>query len=146
MSECRKRLFVPLVLILAVAIFFLIGNMSGYPVGAEAEPGINTESPIMVIPVQIDRNTFGVAMIDTIGQTLWVYEFNTRGPTHDRLKLMAARSFKYDRGLKQYNTAKPTPEQVKILLETLKEPGVIDTEIETEIEQKTEPDSRKAGN
>jgi hypothetical protein len=39
------------------------------------------------------------------------------GPAHNRLKLFAARSWQYDRLLKQYNTAEPKPEQVKMLLE-----------------------------
>jgi hypothetical protein len=60
-------------------------------------------------------------MVDTVGQTLWIYELNSRGPAYNRLKLFAARSWQYDRRLKQYNTAEPKPEQVRMLLEDLGE-------------------------
>ncbi len=35
------------------------------------------------------------------------------------MKLLAARSWRYDRQLEQYNTAEPKPEQIKALLEKL---------------------------
>lgn len=73
----------------------------------------------MVIPVQIARDSYGLAMVDTAEQTLWIYEINNRGPAHNRLRLLAARSWRYDRHLQQYNTAEPKPEQVRILLESL---------------------------
>jgi hypothetical protein len=56
-------------------------------------------------------------MLDMVNQTLWIYELNSTGPSHSRLKLFAARSWQYDRLLKQYNTAEPKPEQVRMLLE-----------------------------
>jgi hypothetical protein len=58
-------------------------------------------------------------MVDTVGQTLWIYELNSRGPAHNRLRLLAARSWRYDRLLQQYNTAEPKPEQIRMLLENL---------------------------
>jgi hypothetical protein len=46
-----------------------------------------------------------------------IYEIDLRGPAHKRLTLLAARSWRYDRRLERYNTAEPTPEQVKSLLD-----------------------------
>ena len=80
-----------------------------------------SESGILVVPVQIERDSYGIAMIDTVGQNLWIYEINSRGPAHSRLKLLAARSWRYDKLLQQYNTAEPKPEQVKSLLENLQQ-------------------------
>jgi hypothetical protein len=70
----------------------------------------------MVVPVQIARESYGLAMVDTVSQTLWIYEINGRGPVHRRLSLLAARSWRYDRLLERYNTDEPKPEQVRILL------------------------------
>jgi hypothetical protein len=50
---------------------------------------------------------------------LWIYEPNCRGCTNSRLKLLKARSWRYDRLPQQHNTAEPKPEQVKMLLENL---------------------------
>jgi len=72
-----------------------------------------------VVPIQLGREAYGIAMVDTVGQTLWVYEINSRGPAYNRLRLFAARSWRYDKLLKEYNTADPKPERVKQILETL---------------------------
>lgn len=76
-------------------------------------------SPITAFPVQLGRDSYGLAMIDTENQTLCLYEFNNRGQTFDKLRLIAARSFEYDRKLTEWNTAEPTPAQVKKLVENL---------------------------
>ena len=74
---------------------------------------------IMIVPMQIDRENSGIAMIDTVAQTMWIYRINSRGAAYNRLELIAARSWRYDRQLKQYNSADPKPERVKALLEDL---------------------------
>ena len=76
----------------------------------------------MVVPVQLERDVYGIAMVDTVGQTIWIYQLSNRGPVYNRLKLLAARSWKYDKLLEQYNTAEPKPEQVKALLQNLGQP------------------------
>jgi len=43
--------------------------------------------------------------------------------------LLAARSWKYDRLLEEYNASEPRPKQVKLLLEKLMQPGSKDVEI-----------------
>ncbi|MHC4155004.1 MAG: hypothetical protein ACYST6_08805 [Planctomycetota bacterium] len=84
---------------------------------AKAQPPDDKNDRILVIPIQIARDSYGLAMVDTVAQTLWIYEINSRGPAHKRLTLLAARSWQYDRRLERYNTAEPTPEQVKGLLD-----------------------------
>jgi len=100
---------------------FFIGSKAGPAADAQAELPAAAEGGILVIPVQIERDSYGLAMVDTVGQTLWVYELNSRGPAQNRLKLLAARSWRYDRLLQQYNTSEPKPEQIKMLLEDLGE-------------------------
>ena len=83
--------------------------------GANLQTG--NRGDILVIPVQLERNSYGIAMVDTVAQTMWIYRFNSRVPNQKRLGLLAARSWKYDRLLHQYNTAEPKPQQVKEILE-----------------------------
>lgn len=119
LSGTEKRWLLPAFIVLGALCIFFIGGKLGSPTNAEAQFQTGTEGGILVIPVQIGRDSYGLAMVDTIGQTLWIYELNTRGPTHNRLRLLAARSWRYDRLLQQFNTAEPKPEQVKMLLENL---------------------------
>jgi len=115
----EKRWLLPAFIVLGVLCLFFIGSKLGSPANAQIELQTSTEGGILVIPVQVERDSYGLAMVDTVSQTLWIYELNNRGPAHNRLRLLAARSWRYDRLLQQYNTAEPKPEQVKMLLESL---------------------------
>lgn len=105
--------------VLGVLCLLFVGGKSGSPANAQAERQSGPKGEILVIPVQLERDSYGLAMVDTGTQTLWVYELNSRGPAHNRLRLLATRNWRYDRLLQQYNTAEPKPEQVKVLLENL---------------------------
>ena len=100
-------------------ILLFMGSRFSSPVSAWAESVAGEEGGILVIPVQVELDSYGLAMVDTVNETLWIYELSSRGPVHSRLRLLAARSWRYDKLLRQYNTAEPKPEQVRILLETL---------------------------
>ncbi len=145
----EKRWLLPALIVLGVLVVLFIGSKLGSPATAQAELQTGTDSGILVIPVQIGRDSYGLAMVDTVGQTLWIYELNSRGPAHSRLNLLAARSWRYDRLLQQYNTAEPKPEQVKILLENLgqmqKTPKKEKQDSEMDILEIAEPESRKSG-
>ncbi|MHC4076319.1 MAG: hypothetical protein ACYSRZ_07910 [Planctomycetota bacterium] len=117
-----KRWFLPL--FIAVGLFGLLAILGGPDLVADTQSQSMAEwqSGISVFPVQLARDSFGMVMVDTINQTLWVYEFAARGPAHSQLKLWAARSWRYDRKLGQYNTAEPKPEQIKkIVLKELQQ-------------------------
>jgi hypothetical protein len=62
---------------------------------------------------QLSKNTYGVFMVDVDTSTLWCYEVL---PAKPMLKLVAARSWKYDRYLEEFNidpdTAPPIIEQM----------------------------------
>ena len=72
---------------------------------------------IRAIPVQLERGSYGIAMLDTAEKRFWVYEISSRGPADSRLRLLAARDWQYDRFLRQYNTAEPSPLQVRNIIE-----------------------------
>ena len=120
-SGTERRWLLPTFIVLGVLVLFFIGSKFGSPASAQVELQASSNCEILVVPVQIERDRYGLAMVDTVGQTLWIYELNSRGPAHNRLRLLAARSWQYDRLLKQYNTAEPKPEQVRMLLEDLGE-------------------------
>jgi len=118
-SRIQKQWLLLVFIVFAVLCLAFIGSKVGLPQAAKAQLQTGTDYGILVVPVQIERDIYGLAMVNTVGQTLWVYELNSRGPAHNRLKLLAARSWRYDKLLHQYNTAEPKPEQVKMLLKSL---------------------------
>jgi len=92
----------------------------------------------MVVPVQVGRDAYGLAMVDTIGKTLWVYEINARAPKN-RLRLLAARDWQYDQLLTEYSTGEPRPGQVKELLEKLDTPQKVERRRQQELEELAQP-------
>jgi hypothetical protein len=120
-TATKRSVAAALIFVGALCLFF-VGAKWGSPVNAQAEPPILGDGAIRVIPVQIARDSYGLAMVDTDARTLWIYEINNRGPAHKRLTLLAARSWRYDRLLQMYNTAEPTPERVKALLDNTGQP------------------------
>ena len=138
----EKRWFVPAIIVLALICFFgIIANM-GKPSGVNAQLKTFGEDRITVFPVQLERNTAGIVMVDKVDQTLWIYRINNSGPAHNRLELLAARSWKYDRLLQQYNSAEPKPEQIRLLLEQL---GQLQKTQESD-EEKLNSDKSTSGN
>jgi len=110
----QRRYSTVTILIIALVMLVLLGG-SELKSGADQKQNEN----IIIVPVQTGPNTHGLAMVDLAGKNLWVYEFNSQAAAHNRLRLLAARSFEYDRLLKDYNTGQPKPEQVKKILEKL---------------------------
>jgi hypothetical protein len=114
----EKRWFLPAILIFAAACLFLAATRFSQQVIARPDTQ-SQDSQTIVVPIQIEREIYGIAMIDKATQTLWIYELNNRGPAYNHLKLFAARNWKYDKFLQQYNTAEPKPEQVRMIIENL---------------------------
>lgn len=96
-------------------LVFLAGRSHA---GGEIFPPQTGESSTMeVVPIQLTPNTCGFVLVDKTRQTLCLYEYRHHLPAHERLALVAARSYKYDVELQDYNTAEPRPETVKDLLQ-----------------------------
>lgn len=64
---------------------------------------------------QLDRNRFGLFMLDIEQGTMWCYEIDNVGGVR-KLRLIAARSWVYDRYLRDFNCADPTYKQVQELV------------------------------
>lgn len=74
---------------------------------------------------QLDQNQYGLFMMDIEQGTIWVYEMDQINGTH-KLRLTAARSWVFDRYLKDFNGAEPTPETIRDLLSKQRMPAPSD--------------------
>lgn len=63
---------------------------------------------------KVTPETYGLYLIDLKQSTICVYQYL---PASRKLRLMAARSFAFDRLLEDFNNEKPTPREVKKLVE-----------------------------
>jgi len=117
----RRWVLIAILTIASVLLLLVFGFFSFSPEYADAQtPGIAGNHDIHTVPVRLGRESYGIAMVDTTAQTIWLYRINNRGSSHKRLELIAARSWKYDKLLQEFNSADPSPEQVKILLQGIK--------------------------
>jgi hypothetical protein len=69
---------------------------------------------LFMMPAQFSTNTWGCYLMDVDQQTLSAYQYL---PGEHQLRLVAARNFRYDRRLGNYNTGNPSPAEVKDLVE-----------------------------
>ena len=68
---------------------------------------------VFIVPGQFSSNTWGCYLMDVDAQTLCAYQFY---PGDKQLRLIAARYFRYDRKLKNFNTPSPSPDEVSQLI------------------------------
>ena len=69
---------------------------------------------VFAVPAQLTSDVHGLYLIDTRNETILLYSYS---PRSRNLRLLSARSFQYDRRLTNFNTDKPSPDQVRELLE-----------------------------
>ena len=69
---------------------------------------------LFMMPAQFAANVWGVYVMDVDQQTLAAYQYLNG---EKQLRLVAARNFRYDRKLGNYNTEKPSPNEVRDLIE-----------------------------
>lgn len=75
----------------------------------QAQAPIGGGAGVFIVPAQFSATTFGCYLMDIDAQTLTAYQYL---PPNNQLKLMAARNFRFDRRLGNYNTA-PAPLEIK---------------------------------
>ena len=80
---------------------------------AQQQLPIGGGAGFFIVPGQFAANRYGCYIMDVDAQTLCVYMFD---PTGRQLHLVAARSFKNDRRLENFNTAEPSPADVLEIL------------------------------
>ncbi len=78
------------------------------------QPAFAGGAGLFIVPGQFASNTFGCYLMDVDAQTLAAYQWF---PGEKKLRLVAARSFRHDRMLGEFNTDAPSPPEVKALLD-----------------------------
>ncbi len=66
---------------------------------------------------QLGARTYGLFMVDVDAGNVWCYEYM---PEKSKLRLVAGRSFLYDRYLEEFNTESPTPAEVAQLVDRMR--------------------------
>lgn len=66
---------------------------------------------------QLTAKSYGLFMMDVDSGTIWCYEMQRGANGEPQMKLVAARSWIYDRYLEEFNVAEPIPSAVKTLVQ-----------------------------
>jgi len=103
--------------LLAVILVVLLGR-NGAPsilpaAFAQNQPPIAGGAGVFIMPAQMQNNVWGCYLLDVDNKTLCAYQFY---PGEKKLRLTAARSYRYDTKLENYNT-EMSPREVKALLD-----------------------------
>lgn len=83
--------------------------------------GSGGQDGIYVVAGQISRETYGLFLVDYDNKTICVYQYL---PTDRNLRLMAARTYRFDVQLDAYNSDSLTPQEVKQLVEQQQRLGI----------------------
>jgi hypothetical protein len=68
---------------------------------------------VLVVAGQVTRDTYGLYLVDLEQRTICVYQWMSGSR---KLRLLAARTYAFDRELDEYNT-EPSPQEIKELVE-----------------------------
>lgn len=132
-------LWVNAALLLALLVAMLSRSDAQFPsvlptAHAQHQLPIGGGAGVFIVPAQFSVNTFGCYLLDIDSQTIVAYQFM---PADRQLRLVAARHFRYDRRLHNYNTQRPTPNEVRAMLE-LEQAGERSIEIQVPESQSPE--------
>ena len=67
---------------------------------------------VFIVPAQFSENSYGCYIMDVDAQTVCAYQYFGK-----QLRLVAARHFRWDRRLHQFNSENPTPDDVRKMIE-----------------------------
>lgn len=107
-------LWVIALLLAVIATTLIVRTGAATPSMVFADRPMAGAGGVFAFTGQLDKNSYGLFMMDLDEKSLWVYQYL---PATRKLKLVAARSFDYDRYLKDYNNESPTEREVRGLLE-----------------------------
>ena len=103
-----------LLAVILVVLFGRNGAPSILPAAfAQNQPPIAGGAGVFIMPAQMQNNVWGCYLLDVDNKTLCAYQFY---PGEKKLRLTAARSYRYDTKLENYNT-EMSPREVKALLD-----------------------------
>ena len=102
-----------LLAIIATVLVMHVTGVSGVQRTFADSPMVGARG-VFAFTGQIDKNRYGLFMLDVDSSNIWCYEYL---PGTRKLKLVAARSFRWDRYLENYNNEEPAPEVVQEMLQ-----------------------------
>ncbi len=107
--------------VIAVLLALIAGVLLGRGVRNTGSVALAQNTPMVgargvyAIAGQIDRDTYGLFMLDIEQGTMWCYELDTIDGVR-KLRLVAGRSWLYDRYLRDFNCAPPSYRDVQDLV------------------------------
>ena len=103
--------------LLAVIAVGLLTRSSGTPsllpsAFGQNQAAIGGGAGVFIVPAQFSDTSYGCYIMDVDAQTVCAYQYYGK-----QLKLVAARNFRWDRRLHQFNSENPTPDDVRRMIE-----------------------------
>src|SRR5262249_1230369 len=95
-----------LLAIIATCLIIREGGMPGGAVYAQNSTMLGARG-LFAFTGQLDKDKYGLWMMDVDAGTVWCYEYNA---VKKKMKLVAGRTFRWDRYLENHQQDDPTPE------------------------------------
>ena len=102
-------LVVALLSIIAACLLIEVGATVASAGPKPALTGVAAGDSVLVVAGQITPNNYGAYLVDQANRTICVYEWL---PASRKLTLRAARTYRFDRQLDEYNT-EPPPREIE---------------------------------
>ena len=99
----------------ALVVYLASSFFTPAPTLALPQEGAVGAQGFLAVPAQLSSDAYGLYLIDLRNQTILLYGYG--GTWSKGLRLISARSFRYDRQLEDFNSDKPSPQDVQQLLE-----------------------------
>lgn len=100
--------------LIAARLWLESAEWAGRGSTAFAQTGAGGGRGIFAVAGEIGRDAFGLYMVDMDSMNVWCYEYQKE---RNCLSLVAARSFRYDRYLENYNSCDLPPAAVRDMVE-----------------------------
>ena len=100
---------------LLCATFAIISLTSPTAVQGQNSVG-NSNNSIISYPFLSKNGYNAIALIDTERQVICIYQYEDTESSDGEFKILAARSYRNDTLLKDYNTAEPRPDNIRKLM------------------------------
>jgi len=108
--------------VIAVCMVLRVDGLVVPQAAAQVQAGAGARG-VFAFPAQMTKTTYGVFMVDVDTGTIWCYEFTGQR----KLRLAAARSWRFDRYLENHNLEDVEPETVEKLVEQQREQKKLQT-------------------
>jgi hypothetical protein len=117
-NPVARALWANCILLLAILLVLLCRSDNArlpalMPAAYAQQMPIGGGAGVFIVPGQFSVNTWGCYLMDVDAQTLSAYQFY---PADKTLRLIAARYFRYDRKLKNFNSPNPSPDEVSEMI------------------------------